>query len=99
MQTPGRDLESSGKCILSSLSVTVPDCDVLMQKFRHVDNIFIENEEVVNRFLDFWRRTGQQRLGFLIGRYEPFPDVPLGIKAVVAAIYEPPQVGMNDLIE
>lgn len=60
-----------------------------------MDNISIENKEVVNRFLAFWRKSGNQRVGYLIGRYEPFPDVPLGIKATVAAIYEPPQVGAN----
>lgn len=56
-----------------------------------MDNITIENEDVVNRFLDFWRSSSHQRVGYLIGRYEPFMDVPLGIKAVVTAIYEPPQ--------
>uniref|UniRef100_A0A7E4V9W4 Nuclear protein localization protein 4 n=1 Tax=Panagrellus redivivus TaxID=6233 RepID=A0A7E4V9W4_PANRE len=61
------------------------------QRFRHVDNITIENEHIVNRFLDFWRGSSFQRVGYLIGRYEAFPDVPLGLKAVVAAIYEPPQ--------
>ncbi|MFH4973567.1 hypothetical protein AB6A40_000276 [Gnathostoma spinigerum] len=69
------------------------------QRFRHVDNISIENEHVVNRFLDYWRKTSHQRAGYLIGRYEPFYEVPLGIKATVAAIYEPPQTSSGDSLK
>ncbi|EDO29888.1 predicted protein [Nematostella vectensis] len=69
------------------------------QDYRHVDNILFENPSIVQPFLDYWRRTGNQRLGFLYGRYEEHKDVPLGIRAVVAAIYEPPQEGTPDSLE
>lgn len=51
-----------------------------------------ENPIIVEQFLNYWRSTGSQRLGIMYGRYEHHKDVPLGIKATVAAIYEPPQV-------
>lgn len=51
-----------------------------------------ENHTIADRFLDFWRKTGSQRVGYLFGRYTEHKDIPLGIRAEVAAIYEPPQV-------
>lgn len=62
------------------------------QKYRHVDYIQFENPFLIERFLNYWRSTGNQRIGLMYGRYEHHKDIPLGIKAVVAAIYEPPQV-------
>lgn len=51
-----------------------------------------ENHTLADRFLDFWRKTGNQHFGYLYGRYTEHKDIPLGIRAEVAAIYEPPQV-------
>jgi len=66
------------------------------QQYRHVDYIQFENPHIVDRFLQYWRETSHQRAGWLIGRYEHHPDVPLGIKAVVVAVYEPPQESSRD---
>ena len=51
-----------------------------------------ENPAICDAFLNYWRNTGNQRLGIMYGRYECHTDIPLAIKATVAAIYEPPQV-------
>uniref|UniRef100_A0A672K9G8 Nuclear protein localization protein 4 homolog n=1 Tax=Sinocyclocheilus grahami TaxID=75366 RepID=A0A672K9G8_SINGR len=69
------------------------------QKYRHVDNIMFENHTIADRFLDFWRKTGSQRMGYLYGRYTEHKDIPLGIRAEVAAIYEPPQIGTQNSLE
>jgi hypothetical protein len=67
----------------------------IFQRYRHVDYIMFENPNICNQFLNYWRSTGNQRLGIMYGRYGPHKDIPLAIKAEVAAIYEPPQVTVN----
>lgn len=69
------------------------------QIYRHVDNVMFENNEIVDEFLNYWRNTGQQRVGFLFGCYEITTDVPLGIRARVCAIYEPPQESTKSSIK
>ncbi|XP_073976904.1 nuclear protein localization 4 isoform X2 [Rhodnius prolixus] len=68
------------------------------QVYRHVDNVMFENPEIVERFLEYWRASGLQRMGYLYGKYEIHSDVPLGIRASVSVIYEPPQETTRDKV-
>merc|ERR1711990_937014 len=52
------------------------------QPYRHVDNVVFNNREIMDRFLEEWRNTGNQQVGWLFGTYSKYDEVPLGIKRV-----------------
>lgn len=73
-----------------------PAITLQRQKFRMVDHVEFVSPKIIEQFIEFWRQTNNQRIGFLIGKYAPYDDsVPLGIKAEVHAIWEPQQ--LNDV--
>ncbi|ELA47004.1 hypothetical protein VCUG_01535 [Vavraia culicis subsp. floridensis] len=66
------------------------------QNYRMIDHVEIDHSKVVDNFISFWRGTGRNRFGFLLGRVKDYERVPLGKTAVVSAIYDPLQENFPD---
>ncbi|QPG76524.1 hypothetical protein FOA43_003913 [Brettanomyces nanus] len=73
-----------------------PAITLQTQKFRMVDHVEFQDSEIVNDFINAWRLSGSQRIGLMVGSYDRYTEVPLGIKAKVEAIYELPQLDRED---
>lgn len=53
------------------------------------------NPAPVGRFIGHWEKSGclEQRMAHLYGYYSEDPNYPEGIRCVVEAVYDPPQIG------
>ena len=87
--------KDSNKLNISDLPTAIT---LARQNFRQVDEVVFENADIANNYIDYWRKTNCQRIGFLYGNYEKSDRFPLGVKAKVKVIYEPPQVSKTNEI-
>ena len=80
----------------SICSYCMPNTAVLArQPYRHVDYVELMNVTEITNFVRYWQQSHcmQQRVGFMYGYYAEDPNYPEGVRAVMEAIYEPPQIG------
>lgn len=69
---------------------------LLSQPYRYIDYVEFDSQSIVQNFINTWRETGRQKIGFLIGKYEDHNDFPNGRKAVISAIWEADQESFPD---
>jgi len=79
-----------------------PSITLKHQAYRHVDHVELMNVRAIQNFVSYWMNEKEmsiQRLGILYGYYSQYDHYDEGIKAVVEAIYEPPQFGTFDQVK
>ena len=71
------------------------------QPYRHVDYVSFMNFEEISSFVQQWQKDycQKQRMAYLFGYFAEDPNYSNGIRAVVEAIYEPPQIGDINNVE
>ena len=91
-----RDCKNHEPYPLAMCSACIPpSIHMKRQVYRHVDYAQIMNSGEVGNLIRHWFNTSMQRVGYLYGYYAEAPTYELGVRAVLEAIYEPPQ--QNDL--
>eukprot|EP01054_Gregarina_sp_Poly1_P009880 Gregarina_sp_Poly_1__9879@NODE_641_length_6995_cov_166_214059_g490_i0_p2_GENE_NODE_641_length_6995_cov_166_214059_g490_i0NODE_641_length_6995_cov_166_214059_g490_i0_p2_ORF_typecomplete_len481_score65_36NPL4/PF05021_15/4e54zfNPL4/PF05020_15/6_3e13UN_NPL4/PF11543_8/9_8e07ubiquitin/PF00240_23/0_0073Ubiquitin_2/PF14560_6/0_024EFhand_like/PF09279_11/1_7e03EFhand_like/PF09279_11/3_9e02EFhand_like/PF09279_11/2_3_NODE_641_length_6995_cov_166_214059_g490_i0281470 len=79
-----------------------PTISLKHQLYRHIDHLEVMNVAELSGFVTHWRNDLdmlQQRAAYLIGYYrEDRHYENMGMRAVVEAIYEPPQVSGGDAV-
>ena len=68
-----------------------PAVNIMRQKYRHVDNMSFFNQTEMKRFVNSWDFT-EQKMGWLYGWYSLDENYKDGVRCLVEAIYEPPQL-------
>ncbi|KAJ1613507.1 nuclear pore associated protein [Cryptosporidium canis] len=71
-----------------------PSVTLKHQPYRHVDHLEMMNLSEAMQFVEYWRTNlgmSKQRVGWMYGYYREDSTYPMGIRAVMEAIYEPPQ--------
>jgi nuclear protein localization family protein 4 len=77
----------------SCIDCQPPNLQCKSQTYRHVDYVQFMNKPELDDFCNQWMSKGENRVGFLYGYYCEDPSYDEGIRAIVEAIYEPPQTG------
>lgn len=70
------------------------------QEYRHVDFVEILNTQEIGKLVQYWTQKdfSEQRMAYLYGYYAEDPNYKEGVRAIVEALYEPPQIGdYNDV--
>lgn len=68
-----------------------PSISVKRQVYRHVDYAQVNNFSEIQNLIQFWFKTSKQRVAWLYGYYAEDPVYEKGVRAIVEALYEPPQ--------
>lgn len=99
---PGAQVFKSAQIQKGGMMKVPLSVSVKQQPYRHVDTLSIMNVPEMEDFIGYWHTTldwKTQRGGWLYGYYIEDKNYDEGIRAVVEAVYEPPQEQVGEAVQ
>eukprot|EP00929_Paragymnodinium_shiwhaense_P009953 TRINITY_DN114388_c0_g1_i1.p1 TRINITY_DN114388_c0_g1~~TRINITY_DN114388_c0_g1_i1.p1 ORF type:complete len:512 (+),score=144.59 TRINITY_DN114388_c0_g1_i1:161-1696(+) len=98
---PGSQKYVSGLVKQGGMIKIPPGVSLKQQPYRHIDNLSVMNVPEMEYFIGYWQNhlleNAMQRVGWMYGYYLEDKNYDEGCRAVMEAIYEPPQEMMGEM--
>jgi nuclear protein localization family protein 4 len=100
---PGNATFISSRVSQGGMIKIPPAVSIKQQPFRHVDTLSVMNVPEIEYFIGYWQNDlmemGMQRVGWMYGYYLEDVNYEEGTRAVLEAIYEPPQEMIGEIAQ
>lgn len=100
---PGSQRYVSSKLTDKGMIKIPPSVSIKQQPYRHLDTLSVINVPEMENFIGYWQthllENAMQRVGWMYGYYLEDKNYDEGCRAIMEAIYEPPQEMVGEMAE
>lgn len=100
---PGSQKYTTGEVKQGGMIKIPPSVSIKQQPYRHVDTLSVINVPEMENFIGYWHihllENAMQRVGWMYGYYLEDKNYDEGCRAIMEAIYEPPQEMVGEIAQ